>query len=230
MEMISKILILIKRVVRLATIEHDCLVKINRRSLSLPIKCFPELGKKHLQKVPGTLELERMGSELVKKSFTDIDEVENFIREVCKWGGYPGIAGRVMKNNKYDYLKSQFLRAYEKIECDKPELALLEINNIKNLGTPSFASKHLRFLSPEKCPILDSIIQKNIGIPDDYMGYKILADEYTQISKYLAERNIVPAINRPNNKWFVADVDMVLFSFINEWCSCNDAICKRPQN
>jgi hypothetical protein len=41
--------------------------------------------------------------------------------------------------------------------------ALAAVNQLCCLGRPSFASKHLRFLRPEHCPVLDSVLATTLG-------------------------------------------------------------------
>ena len=112
-----------------------------------------------------TKELEEQGKLVTANEFPE-DDLRSFIRNVCIWGNYAGIAGRVLKQNDINIIRSSFISAWKLLDSNNPDIerAMLEINRIKNLGTPSFSSKHLRFLHPQLCPVLDSIICHRLGI------------------------------------------------------------------
>jgi len=53
---------------------------------------FPRFLKLGLTKDSGTLAIEALGSELVQSDFK-VQHIGKFVKEVCKWGHYAGIAG-----------------------------------------------------------------------------------------------------------------------------------------
>ncbi len=69
----------------------------------IPLDDFPHLAEVHLRCVPGrrnapnTRELEEERRYLRQKDFPHKHNlIEPSIRGVCRWGGYAGIAGRVL--------------------------------------------------------------------------------------------------------------------------------------
>jgi len=178
---------------------------------------FPRLVNAHLRQYLDTQQLEELGQELVMGGFSD-ETLEPFIRRVCDWGGYVGIAGRVFKNNVLADIRRHFEQAITALHQDIPDLkaALQAINTIKGLGQPSFSSKQLRFLFPDRCPILDSVTRT--------LGYRYTADGYVQfatdcatVARALETAAIPNPRNRLNNRWFVGDIDMALFAYLNGW-------------
>jgi hypothetical protein len=178
---------------------------------------FPQLVTAHLRQYLNTRQLEELGQELLASGFSD-EILEPFIRRVCYWGGYSGIAGRVFKRNALADIRHHFGRAATALHQDVPDLkaALQAINAIKGLGTPSFSSKQLRFLFPDLCPILDTVT-KSLGYPFNAEGYAQFAMDCATIARTLETAEIPNPRNRPNNRWFVGDIDMALFAYLNGW-------------
>jgi hypothetical protein len=178
---------------------------------------FPPLVNAHLSQYLDTPELEILGQELLASGFSD-EILEQFIRRVCYWGGYSGIVGRVFKRNTLADIKLHFGRAATALHQDVPDLkaALQAINTIKGLGTPSFSSKQLRFLFPDRCPILDTVT-KSLGYQFNAEGYAQFATDCATIARTLEMAAIPNPRNRPNNRWFVGNIDMALFAYLNEW-------------
>jgi hypothetical protein len=162
-------------------------------------------------------QLEIFGQELLVYDFP-VDKLEQFIRQVCSWGGYSGIAGRIFNHNSPIDIRQRFIEAAHILsqEPTDTKAALREINTIKGLGTPSFSSKHLRFLFPETCPILDSV-NKSLGYTFNTEGYEQLVKDCATIADALEKAAISNPMNRPNNIWFAGDVDMALFAYLKGW-------------
>ncbi len=175
---------------------------------------FTRLVKYHLNEWLGTRELEHEASRLCAVGFSE-EQLASFIQRVCKWGNYPGIAGRVLKNNDLLMIRGQFIGAANALNSDVPDVqgALRKIKQIYGLGT-SFASKHLRFLRPDVCPVLDSIISKNLGY--DEHGYKQFSDDCLRIAEALEQHGVVNPMGREGGKWFAADVEMALFTYLRK--------------
>lgn len=185
--------------------------------ICIPADAFPSLVERHLERVANTAQLEFEGEALLASDF-DSAALESFVRGVCRWGGYPGIAGRVLKNNDMDHLRSCFgeaasaLRA-EGARADSARMALMALNRLKGLGTPSFASKHLRFIQPAACPVLDRVIHNSCGYAFGPRGYSAYVDDCAVAAEYLdaaSVRNPFPGRDR----WHAADVDAAVFSHV----------------
>jgi len=76
---------------------------------------------------------------LTNAGFPD-QQLELFIRGVCSWGGYAGIAGRILKQNSLVDIRAQFVKAANYlVEVEpNPVCSLAAINQITQLRTPSF--------------------------------------------------------------------------------------------
>ncbi len=179
---------------------------------------FPELVGKHLQKVRRTNQLEQAGAKLRQGAFTD-QALRRFIEEVCLWGGHAWIATHVYNDNQPEHVRSQFVLAIQILRQSPPDVdaALGCINAIKGLGAPSFASKHLRFLCPEFCPVLDGRIRERFGYPDDALGYQQYAADCLQIASVLERIHSPNPRQRVNQRWYVGDVDMALYAWVQSW-------------
>lgn len=186
---------------------------------------FPGLVTRHLKEIDsglreteGTQKRELEGILLQSNDFPTAD-LERFIRHVCRWGGYPGIAGRILKQNRIVNIRTHFISASNILSSSIPNVqgALQAINHIRQLGSTSFATKHLRFLRPDVCPVLDSIISKKLGYSLSPNGYKQFSDDCTRIAKALQVYAVSNPMNRNNDRWFAADVEMALFARLNNW-------------
>jgi hypothetical protein len=177
---------------------------------------FTRLVKDHLDEWVGTKELEYEASRLRAAGFPE-EQFASFIPRVCKWGNYPGIAGKVLKNNDLPMIRGQFIGATNALDSAIPDVqvALRQMKQIYGLGT-SFASKHLRFLRPDVCPILDSIISNNLGYASDEHGYKRFSDDCLRIAKALKQHGVCNPMGRESGKWFAADVEMALFTYLRK--------------
>lgn len=187
----------------------------------LPIQQVPHLVELHLAKVEGTQALEASGLLLRGAGF-DSERLPEFIREVCKWGGYAGIAGRVLKNNSLETIRSRFVKAVAALEAggdpsQRNVEALQAVNELHGLGRPSFATKQLRFLYPKLCPILDSRVAANFGYPISPAGYRRYSDACIRTAAALGELGIRNPVGRPDGDWFAADVDLAVFALIAPW-------------
>lgn len=172
---------------------------------------FNNLYNGHLDRVHGTLELEATGAYLLNANLIQIGELVLFIREICRWGGYPGVAGRIIINNDHQFLIETFGEAINALHHGAPPGVVMQIiNGIHSLGRPSFASKHLRFLHPATCPVLDRILVQNLHYQNNPNGYQQFADDCIfisiQLNQLLGNHNGVP--------WRAADVEMSIFQYI----------------
>lgn len=176
---------------------------------------FPSLVQAHLDLVEGTARLEETGRTLRSTNFPGV-ELVSFIRDVCIWGGWPEIYDSVKRYNSVEHVRAAFIDADRALEQRPPNLdsAMKSINRIKYLGKPSFASKHLRFLRPDVCPVLDSMFGEDLGYACDVQGYVTLADDIRKLARKLEQQEIENPRERPGGTWFVGDVDMALFAWV----------------
>ena len=184
------------------TILKDAVVVGGRR---VSFSDFPRWHSHHLAKVSGTRELEKQGAALVLSGFPCL-QLPQFIRGICRWGGYAGIAGRILKRNATRKIREQFESARHALTTSHPvRCALAALNRLKGLGTPSFASKHLRFLRPDICPVLDRLLCQDLGYSFTAEGYQQISHNCCSVAKLLPP---VPFA------WGAADVEMSFFAFL----------------
>jgi len=183
--------------------------------LRLPYEAMSELVVQHRRENPKTSELEDKGKALVQEGFARASAVQ-FVRSVCGWGGYDGIAGRVLKRNSHANLADALRRAWEALRRDPsaPEVALTYMNGLRSLGTPSFASKHLRFLCPEYCPVFDSLLQQALPYSFDAQGYGDFARDCRRLAEELVSKGVPGPAYRPSMRWYAADVEAALYMHV----------------
>lgn len=181
----------------------------------IPIHQFTELARKHLENIPNTLNIEASANFLKENDFPEI-ETKEFITKVCKWGNYPGIATRVINNNHFESIQNAFENALEEISNNNIESALTSINQLNGLGKPSFASKHLRFLNPENCPVYDNVLNCYLPYPYNPCGYSLFASDCKKIARSLEQLTQQNPFERNQNRWFAADVEAALFYYFKE--------------
>ena len=122
---------------------------------------FPRYVRGHLQKVVCTPCTEARGEALLRSGFswTTYEDLTDFIRAVCIWGGSASIGKKVVEHNRPAFLLSCFRKAHSHFADSQFDLklALEALLRINGLGV-SFASKQLRFLVPHSAAVLDSVI------------------------------------------------------------------------
>jgi hypothetical protein len=154
-----------------------------------------------IRKEPSTTRIEEQAQRLVKSKF-QLAELRNFIKAVCSWGGYSGIAGRVIKNNDGAKLRDAFRSAHSHANAGDDLAAIRSLLDLNGLAV-SFASKHLKFLAPENAVVLDSIISKRLGYELTPNGYQAFLNDCRRI----LER--AKASGREG--WRVSDIEMAIF-------------------
>lgn len=188
---------------------------------TIPYSHFPRRAASHLAAVQNTQSLEASGSRL--RLALNAAALDTFIGDVCRWGGYAGIAGRIRKNNAPALILSQFQSAISNLNRNNVQGAIQDLNLISGLGTPSFASKHLRFLAPELAGVLDRLVHDALQeYLFDSAGFQQYCSDFAIIANHvnvLATQNnplsptVVP--HRPNAQyWLPSDCDMVIFATI----------------
>jgi hypothetical protein len=185
---------------------------------SLSYGQFPIKVQRHLLRVPMTETLEQDGgrARTHEKGF----QVAPFIEAVCRWGGSPGMAGRVLKQNSSEEIARQFSAAIgwlsEALDAQALAGAILEVNKLRQLGTPSLASLHLRFLRPEYCAVLDRQIAEALGYAFTPTGFASYSLDCSEIAARLMSAQIQNPRGR-GGRWFAGDVDMALSSLTRGW-------------
>jgi hypothetical protein len=176
---------------------------------------FTGLAERHPQ-VEKTLSLEVEARRLLTTDFSR-QQLSDFIRGVCAWGGYPGTAARVFEGNAWQDIQRQFGSAIAALSLDPPDLqsALRAVQRLRHLGL-SFASKHLRLLRPDVCPVLDSTLSEKLGYALDSRGYQRFSDDCQKVTALLQRLGVPNPIGRDGGKWFAADVEMALFVYVKE--------------
>jgi hypothetical protein len=184
---------------------------------------FVHFQGRHRVHCPNTGAIETQGSLIIPAIARAVPQ--SFIQAVCTWGGYSGIAGRINNKNTPAHIAACFQAALGFLSTSQsiPSYirAMQSVNAIKELGTPSFASKHLRMLLPDKCGVLDKKVHESTGYSFDGYGFAEYSLVCVQIAQKMEqERLINPALNNPlrlSGEWLAADIDAVVFAVISGW-------------
>lgn len=184
--------------------------------LKIPLDSFPQLLRDHLKEFSAVPDIELLGRDLVKRDFPP-ESTSTFMRRVCKFGGYAGIAARVLRHNHIDTICQALRDAVRSLETGESiAKALKRVNDLHELGrlgSPSFASKHLRFLRPDICAVFDSILRTRLPYSFDAEGYSDFCNDCASLASALAERQIPNPRTRKGGSWFAADVEGALYMF-----------------
>ena len=182
--------------------------RLNICRLSVDLWEFPDLLRQHRKSDPMTLSIEEEGARLVSADF-NTSAVSGFVRRVCSWGGYAGIGGRVLKRNEMQDIAATLRDAHGLALQSRPAEAVERLCRLKGLGI-SFASKHLKFLAPERAVVLDSIIAGRLGYALTPSGYaELLADCGAMLAHIRIER--IPHPFPEEGTWRVSDVEMAVY-------------------
>jgi hypothetical protein len=127
---------------KLAVVTLDIEADQARFGIAIPLERFGLLAIEHFQRVLRTTEIEDQARHLIDDDFPENDAVR-FLKDVCGWGGYAGIAGRVVHRNEPVNIRNALLTAARQLLVAEPDpaKALMAVNRLKGLGRPSFASK-----------------------------------------------------------------------------------------
>lgn len=185
--------------------------------ISIPLADFESLALRHSQKDIDTGAVEAEGRRLVETGFAP-RATESFVRSVCRWGGYPGVGGRILKSNSSDFISRKLREALTLIRAAEPDLvgALRVANEISFLGTPSFASKHLRFLEPKLCPVFDSYLRECLPYSFDPVGYAAFAAACAALARELGRRGAGNPWPGRDGNWYAADVEASIYQWARE--------------
>jgi hypothetical protein len=171
---------------------------------------FPGLLTLFQQRVAGTADVERDAKLLCQNGFP-LPELESFIRKVCHWGGYSGVAQRVINKNLPEFLTSQFCAANEKVRAGNVTAGLEYLLQVNQLSV-SFASKHLKFLAPDQAVVLESIISKALfSEKPNVRTYEIFLTDCRAVQQRIIAGRL-DYTGWATNGWRVSDVEMAIFA------------------
>lgn len=178
--------------------------------LWLSPKEFADLLRWHYAEGYDPRRIEWQALDLAAANFP-ADRTTEFIKSVCAWGNYHGVAGRVLKKNGAEAVAAAFRSALALLQHDRVADALRQVTGLRDLGI-SFGSKHLKFLDPSWAVVLDSIISGRLGYLATIDGYmEFLGDCQALLAKVLAAGVEYPfPDHRPG--WRVSEMEMVIFA------------------
>lgn len=181
--------------------------------VSVELDSFPKMIESHGNNFQDTLTIEERYESLARSPIENFDSIANYIKDVSRWGNYAGVGGKVLKYNAEETIIEVFEKVRQILIEGNPnlELALSTINGLYGLGTPSFASKHLRFLRPEECPVYDRILTNVLPYSFNPVGYARFARDCKAISNELCSKKIKNPV-RESGLWYVGDVEAAIFS------------------
>jgi hypothetical protein len=170
---------------------------------------FPDLFRRHRETDPDTPAVEKAARELAANGF-DEGGTQQFVRTVCRWGNYPGVAGRVLANNDMGAIQSAFRLAQAVEQGGNVRAALKAILKLHSLGV-SFGSKHLKFLAPTKAVVLDAVISGRLGYSLTLDGY----EEFLADCRIILDRVAGAGIDFPfpdEGAWRISDIEAAIFA------------------
>jgi hypothetical protein len=173
-------------------------------------KNFPNRIQRHRKEYPDTAVLESVAAELARDGFPTASCLR-FLRQVCRWGGYYGIAARVRNQNAPTQIAAAFKRAARLSNEGDVLAGLAAINTLRGLGRPSFASKFVRFLAPQSAPILDAVVSQGTGFPLNALGYGQLIAACQTVAEQLQAAKISNPI-RQDGVWYLADIEAAFYA------------------
>lgn len=189
------------------------------QKVAIPYADFPVLLAAYLKQNPSTPEVEQLGLALRASDPMKWDDLEAFMKKVGEWAGKTGprvILGQVLRGNTIE-IGRKVRDAIAHLRSAKPDpvAALEEMDKVKGLDV-SFASKHLRMLFPEYCPVLDSILSCRLGYAPTADGYGAFARRCTAIAGEL-NRTQITSTFPGRTDWRPSDVEAALFAWVNGW-------------
>lgn len=185
-------------------LQLDETLVIYRLSL-LPAE-VPSLLERHRARYPGGADIEQVGKKLKADDFPE-NASANFVERVHNWSRMRRNAKRVQKAGSCE-IASKLRAASQHIdEGDEPK-AIQTLCQIPHLGI-TYASKIARFLDPEKCVILDSIVRERLGYPHDIGGYAAFLQDCRDALEVLKASPLLDSRCRASLR--VCDVEAAFF-------------------
>ncbi|WP_343227780.1 8-oxoguanine DNA glycosylase OGG fold protein [Rhizobium laguerreae] len=160
----------------------------------------------HRSEYPGAEVVEQCAKRLIAANFPPNDATA-FIGGVCEWGRGNRNFSRI--RDAGDTTIAQSLRsATEAIDAGDVTRSIEELQRLPHLGL-SFASKVARFLAPDKCVVLDSVIRNRIGYVESEEGYSEFLQDCFQLLQTLRTS---PDLEAPlRDRLRVCDVEAAVF-------------------
>jgi len=167
----------------------------------MPLADFPRLLIDFLKKNPQTPAIETLAAQLAQSNFPPQD-MDDFVTRVCEWGGGQGtrILSRVLRLNSDVEISEALINASSSLAQRNFADALTHVRNLEYLDV-SFASKHLRFLRPDICPVLDSDLHDALPYPLDTNGYSDFAHDCEWLANQLLVNKIPNPRQRAGGAW-----------------------------
>ncbi|NLS07655.1 hypothetical protein HGP14_30820 [Rhizobium sp. P32RR-XVIII] len=174
--------------------------------ISLAPSEVPQLLERHRSEYPGADVVEQCARRLIAANFPPADATA-FIEGVCVWGGGNRNLSRI--RDAGDATIAQALKsATDAIESGHGTQAIDELRELPHLGL-SFASKVARFLAPDKCVILDSVIRSRIGYVASSEGYAEFLQDCSQLLDMLRTSESLEDALRDSLR--ISDVEAAVF-------------------
>jgi len=182
--------------------------------IPMPLVDFPQLLTDFLKENPDTSEIEILAAQLVQSNFP-AQSMNDFVTRVCEWGGTPGtrILSRILKQNSDTEIADALRNASSSLAQRQFVDALTHVDKLRFLDV-SFASKHLRFLRPDICPVLDSVLHDALPYTLDASGYSDFAYDCAWLANQLVANQIPNPRQRTGGAWFVADVECAIYMLV----------------
>jgi len=117
----------------------------------------------------------------------------------------------VLNRNDASKVANSLRQAHHKTQNGNLKAALEIMLTLNGLGV-SFASKHLKFLDPERHVVLDSIIRKRLGYPDTSEGYYEFVSDCKDVLSLVQGKGILRCDGKP---FRIADVEMAIYNMPN---------------
>ena len=138
--------------------------------------------------------------------------MDDFVTRVCEWGGKQGIRilSRVLKHNTDAEIADALRGASSGLAQGQLVDALTQVDKLRFLDV-SFASKFLRFLRPDICPVFDSYLHDALRYTLDPSGYSDFASDRAWLANQLVANQIPNPRQRACGAWFVADVEGAIY-------------------
>ena len=178
------------------------------------LRSFPEQMAKYLEVVGEErhYDLEDLGGNFRQNGF-DYSDASEFTNRVCKWGGYAGIAARVLSDNGDKDVVDAFNKAAGLVSGNNVDIpaAIKEVDDLDELAL-SYASKHLRMLRPQKCVSYDKFLKGRLSrcYPYNHENYAVLCCDFQKLASVLKKRGICNK-SRARGVWYAADVEATVF-------------------
>jgi hypothetical protein len=183
-------------------------------AIPMPLADFPKLLTDFLAENPDTSAIETLAAQLEQSNFPPAS-MEDFVTCVCEWGGRQGtrILSRILKRNSEMEIADALRNASSSLARGQLVDALTHVDKLRYLDV-SFASKHLRFLRPDICPVLDSYLHDALPYTLDASGYSDFAQDCAWLGNQLVANHIPNPRQRTGGAWYVADVEGAIYMLV----------------